>query len=680
MFRTINALIAGPLTSELGLDAANLGLLTSVYFLTFAAAQIPIGALLDRYGPRRVQSILLLIAAAGAALFAASQRFLPLVVGRAMIGLGVAASLTAGLKAVVLWFPKERVALLNGCMIMLGALGAVTATTPAERLLGWIAWRGLFELLAMATALAAAIIYFTVPEPIARQANCSSPASLRTIYADRRFWKIAPLSATCVGSAWALQGLWAAAWFTDVERLSREALIEHLFIMALAVSVGALVLGAVADRLCRHGVGPETLLAVVAAASIAAQLALVFRLPLPTVLPWSVVAAVGVGTVLSYAILAEYFPKELAGRANAALNVFHLGWAFVVQYATGLILAQWPHGGGHYPTIAYQVAFGLNAAIQTAALVWFLLQRPHDLSSVSRPRLPNLRFACELVPAYDGSGRARSRPDEGVGYVGYWWAHRGDAAERHYSSQLDDCDRAPVTGDWLSQNIGCHMDADADRAANIAYATRQWPEAVGRAVAFLLSEWLFSWLIIVTMRWVARGFRTWHEIIQHVDADKPRRARGSGARREPTANGVGRSAKSVELGLEERLVIERGARGGRKTDAMNFAEPVQRADRTQDVLARGLAVSCSCGGRPDCGCAVAPSLRRRGHPTARYWWRGLFLAVRGGAGLLFLCDHGCQQAFARLQSVGKVGGRVCGVDVADCICAAVGSPGTELLR
>ena len=422
LFRTINALIAGRLTSELGLDAANLGLLTSIYFLTFAAAQIPIGALLDRYGPRRVQSALLLIAAAGAAVFATSQRFLPLVVARAMIGLGVAASLTAGVKAVVLWFPKERVALLNGCMIMLGALGAVTATTPAEHFLRWMGWRGLFELLAIATALSAALIYFAVPEPTARPASRSCPASLRTVYSDRRFWRVAPLSATCVGSAWALQGLWAAPWFTDVERLSREAVIEHLFIMAVAVSVGALVLGTIADRLGRRGIRPEFLLAILAATSVAAQLTLIVGLPLPSVLPWSAVAVVGAGTVLSYAILAEYFPKELAGRANGALNVFHLGWAFVVQYATGLILAQWSREGGHYPIVAYQVGFSLNTAIQTAALLWFSLQRRFALSFISRLRLPDLRFAREPVPVHEGAGHARPHRDKGAyaHHAGHW--------------------------------------------------------------------------------------------------------------------------------------------------------------------------------------------------------------------------------------------------------------------
>src|ERR1700730_11819945 len=99
LFRTINALISAQLTVEFSLGVAGLGLLTSVYFLTFAAAQLPIGVLLDRHGPRRVQSLLLLIAAGGAALFGAAEGFAPLVIARALIGLGVAAALTAGFKA-----------------------------------------------------------------------------------------------------------------------------------------------------------------------------------------------------------------------------------------------------------------------------------------------------------------------------------------------------------------------------------------------------------------------------------------------------------------------------------------------------------------------------------------------------------------------------------------------------
>ncbi|MGY8682559.1 MFS transporter [Bradyrhizobium sp. UFLA05-153] len=371
LFRTINTLISEPLSVDLGLNAGSLGLLTSVYFLIFGAAQIPIGVLLDRFGPRRVQSALMLAAALGAALFGASTGFLSLLLARAMIGLGVAAALMAGLKAIVLWFPRERVALMNGYMIMLGALGAVTATRPAEWLLNSTGWRGIFEVLAITTLAAALLIFLAVPESkIAQQAR---PAGLRleAIFTDRRFWRIAPLSASCVGSAWSLQALWAAPWLRDVEGLNRETLVTQLFVTAIGVCAGALLLGTIADRLRRRGIGSETLLAVMALLFILAELTLILRLPLPSMLPWSVVAVVGAATVLSYATIAEYFPAELAARANGSLNVLHFGWAFAVQCGTGLILEQWPVQDGHYPLIAYQVAFGLSVAVQVASLAWF---------------------------------------------------------------------------------------------------------------------------------------------------------------------------------------------------------------------------------------------------------------------------------------------------------------------
>jgi MFS family permease len=384
LFRTINAVMAAPLETELGLGADDLGLLTSIYFLTFAAAQIPIGILLDRYGPRRVQGVLLGIAAVGSTLFAVSDHFLLLLVGRALIGLGVASAMTGGLKALVLWFPGDRVPLLNGLMVMLGALGAVTATLPADLLLNWIGWRELFGLFAGLTAASAAIIYLVVPEatPVATGAVS---VGLRKVYVDPRFWRLAPLSACCVGTAWALQGLWAAQWLRDVEGLDRTGVVFHLFAMAVALSLGAILLGVAADRLRKRGVGPEALLGLVAAVFIATQFALILRLPLPSYLQWAVVAAVGAATVLSFAILAEYFPKELAGRANGALNLFHIAVAFIVQYATGVVVQQWLPQAGHYPEIAYQTAFALNLALQVAAWIWFMFPRAQPIrKKVSR--------------------------------------------------------------------------------------------------------------------------------------------------------------------------------------------------------------------------------------------------------------------------------------------------------
>lgn len=337
------------------------------------AVQIPIGMLLDRFGPRRVQSVLLAVAASGAALFGLSTGFLSLLVARAMIGLGTAAALMSGLKIIVLWFPRDRMALINGFMIMLGSLGAVTATAPSEVLLDWIGWRGLFEALAAASAFAAILIYLVVPERAAIAHGGRKPVTLRTVYSDARFWRIAPLSATCIGSAWALQSLWAAPWLCDVEGLDRASLVTELFVMAVALSLGALGLGVLANWVRRRGRSTETLFGSVAALLIVAELMLILHPPWPSLLPWCVISVAGSATALTYAIIGDYFPPELVARANGGLNVLQFGWAFVAQYGTGLILEHWPLEAGHFPLIAYQIAFGVNALPQLAALAWLVV-------------------------------------------------------------------------------------------------------------------------------------------------------------------------------------------------------------------------------------------------------------------------------------------------------------------
>lgn len=375
LFRTINALIATRLMSDLGLNAADLGVLTSVFFLSFAAIQLPLGMMLDRYGPRRVQIALLPIAALGAAVFAVADNFAVLVISRALIGVGVAGSLMSGLKAIVLWFPRDRIPLANGCFVMLGALGAVTATAPAESLLQSIGWRGLFEVLAALSAMCALLIYLFVPDTALQNCalkNTQKLGSLRSVFGDARFWRFAPLSATCIGSAWALHGLWAAPWLKDVAGLDQSAIMQHLFVMAMVACGGALFLGFGADRF-GHGRGrTETILVMAAVLFIAAQLALALGWPIPTALTWAIVAGFGAATVLSFAILAEHFPGEIAGRANAALNLLHVGGAFVLQSGIGIVIEQWTPEGGRYPTVAYQTAFAFIIALQIVALLWFV--------------------------------------------------------------------------------------------------------------------------------------------------------------------------------------------------------------------------------------------------------------------------------------------------------------------
>jgi MFS family permease len=419
LYRTITALISEGLARDLDLGPADLGLLASMYFLAFGLVQLPLGVWLDRLGPRRVQAVLLAIAAAGALMFALAGSFATLMLARCLIGLGVAGGLMAGLKAIVLWFPPDRIALANGWFVMVGALGAVTATQPAELLLAPLGWRGLFILLAALTALAALLVLVLVPERDGPAASGVAAVSISAIYCDRRFWRLAPLSATVIGSAWALQGLWAAPWLRDVEGLSRAATVNALLLMACALAAGAFVLGSTAHRLRRTGIGQPALLAFASALSVLAQFALVMRWTVPPLVPWLVIAALGAATVLSYAILADTFPKAVSGRANGALNLLHVAVAFAVQAGIGRIVELWPPTDGRPPLAAYQAAFSVNLALQAIALVWFVVAAPWTRATVYSAR-PT------VLPAGAGAGpRPPPIPYEAALAI---WVERVEAA------------------------------------------------------------------------------------------------------------------------------------------------------------------------------------------------------------------------------------------------------------
>ena len=147
LLRLVNEVIAPNLVQDLSLSTVDLGLLTSVNFLAFAAFQLPLGILLDRFGPRRTELVLLLFTAGGACIFAVSSDLSGLMLLRALIGLGTSACLIAAFKAYVTWFPKERIPLINRSQMTAGGFGAMTGTMPIEMALQLTDWRGLFFVL-----------------------------------------------------------------------------------------------------------------------------------------------------------------------------------------------------------------------------------------------------------------------------------------------------------------------------------------------------------------------------------------------------------------------------------------------------------------------------------------------------------------------------------------------------
>jgi predicted MFS family arabinose efflux permease len=383
LYRTVNAVIAPDLVRDLGIDANQLGLLTSTYFLAFALFQLPLGILLDRLGPRRVDAALLAIAGIGALVFALSREFAGLVLARALIGLGVSAALMASMKAFTLWFPMSRLASLNGYIMAIGGLGAVSASVPVEAALGVTDWRGVFEVLAAGTFLAAGAILFAVPERAAEPRGERMGEMLRgvaAVFRDGSFWRIAVVSMTVQATFLSVHGLWIAPWLHDVAGLPRGVVANYLFLIAIAMTAGFAFFGAAADRFEAAGWGAARLFALGAIASTAGLALVALGVTSGALAIWLAIGFTGPASALAYAMLSRRFPLQQAGRVNTALNFLMFIAAFVTQWGIGAVINLWPAVDGRYPLAAYRAALGACVLMQAMAIAWLLASRKPTVS------------------------------------------------------------------------------------------------------------------------------------------------------------------------------------------------------------------------------------------------------------------------------------------------------------
>lgn len=378
LYRVVNAIISPDLVRDLSLGPSDLGLLTSAYFLTFAFFQLPLGILLDRYGPRRVIATLLMVAGAGAALFGVSAGIGSLVVARALIGLGVSGCLMGSIKAFSLWFPLNRMATLTGWLISCGGLGALTASSPAEAVLRLTDWHGMFLGLAALTFLSAGVIFMVVPERReqgAPQSLLQSLVSLPPILRSVNFWRLGLLATASQGVFMSLQGLWVAPWLKDVVELSREQIGHHLLVASVGMIVGAAMWGNIADWLSRRGVDSVNVLMFGMGVYLVILALIALNVKSGTLVLLFGYSMCGQVMPLVYPIVSGEFPQALSGRVTSTLNFLVFFGAFLIQWGTGLVINLWPVSGGRYAVAGYSAAFGVCFALVLVPYVVLWLSR-----------------------------------------------------------------------------------------------------------------------------------------------------------------------------------------------------------------------------------------------------------------------------------------------------------------
>ncbi|WGS48878.1 MFS transporter [Paraburkholderia sp. D15] len=376
VFRGVNLGFAPFITHDLGLSATDLGLLTSLYFLGFAGAQIPAGVLLDHFGARRVTAGTLLFAALGIWVFGAAQSVGMMMVGRLLIGMGVSVCLGGAFKALAQHFATARLPLMNGLVMAVGGLGGVMVGTPLTWVLGFATWRTVCIGLGLMTVVVALALWTLAPDTKETHRQASIATQFKGtlhILSSGAFWKIASFSVVTQGVFYAMQSLWVGAWLRDVQGLEPRDAAALVSILGFAMMAGCVGFGAAARSLERRGVSLYAFCGIGMTLFVITQLLIVFKAPLPAGLLWAAYGAFGGTGILIYAVMARHFPPQMTGRVNTTLNLIIFLLIFGFQIGVGAVLSHWPASGGHYPASAHLTAWGILIAMQIASAIWFVL-------------------------------------------------------------------------------------------------------------------------------------------------------------------------------------------------------------------------------------------------------------------------------------------------------------------
>jgi predicted MFS family arabinose efflux permease len=331
---------------------------------------------LDRFGPRRVNAALLLVAAAGGVWFVMAESAAGAIAARALIGLGVSACLMAALTAFVLWYPPERISTMTGIAFSSGAVGAMAVTVPLEVLLRAWGWREAFLLIVAANIAVSLVLWLWVPERRATRHGEPLGEQLRGLAGllrDPAFLRLAVCVGASQSAAVALQTLWIATWLRDVAGWQPAEVARGLLAVNVSMIAGYLAFGRAADARQRRGQSALPLLAGGVALS-SLSLALLI-LGVGSIVLWCLFVGNATAVVLAYSIVARRYPRDMAGRANTAVNVIGFVGMFSGQWGIGAVLSLWPPSAAGYAPQAYPWALGIVWAVQLAGLAWLWTAR-----------------------------------------------------------------------------------------------------------------------------------------------------------------------------------------------------------------------------------------------------------------------------------------------------------------
>ena len=381
-FRTSNAIIAPKLIQDLKLNAETLGFLGGAFFYSFALFQIPMGPMLDRIGPRIVVSYSVLLSALGGFLFGMGGSFTAVLIGRILIGLGMASVLMGSMKVFILHFPAKRFATLAGTILSIGTLGNILAASPLAYLSSTIGWRITFLIAAGVTAFLA-VLSLSILKGDEKGGGAPGPdhssrneigvfQSIGMILGSLSFWQIGFLAFFRYGTFVGLQGLWLGPYLIDIKGYT-PVQAGHLLIF---LAVGTIMGGPIAGRLSDQGLQSRKSLILWGVSLYCASLfPLVGILKIQSSL-WFGLIFFFVGFFNSFGLLVfahvkDLFPTAISGTAMTFVNFFTMAGGAIFMPVLGKVIESYPRAGNSYPSEAYHLSFLICSLGVAASLIFY---------------------------------------------------------------------------------------------------------------------------------------------------------------------------------------------------------------------------------------------------------------------------------------------------------------------
>ncbi len=383
LIRAITATLSPTLTTEFALNARDLGLLAGGYFLGFAATQLPLGAWLDRHGPKRVILCFLSIAVLGCLAFSWATSFMGLLAARVLCGVGVSACLMAPLTGYRRWFDATTQLRTNSWMLMTGSLGMVASTLPVQWLMPLVGWRPLFLGLAVLVLVSMALIAWQVPDwhrTRSQDPSTAAPASYSEVWRHPYFRKMTPIGFFCYGGLVAMQTLWAVPWMTRVVGFTAIEAATGLFWINMGMLVSFWAWGMVNPWLARRGLSTERL--IQRGLPLSFVLIAILIIANNSISMWAGWLFALYCMSCTFVSLAQpavgmAFPEALAGRALSAYNLVIFAGVFVIQWGIGLLIDGF-RALGMSEVQAFQGAFSVFLFCCVASYVHFLMAKSHN--------------------------------------------------------------------------------------------------------------------------------------------------------------------------------------------------------------------------------------------------------------------------------------------------------------